>query len=125
MSLLHFRFKERRRTVRVSLTVGLTVRWRTESGDAYLVKTVSQSVSQNGGLFQMDEPVNVGQILQMVNENSSKEIEARVTTIRKARDGKTYIGVEFLNAEINFWHMRFPAPGTRPIRRSTHSKVSA
>jgi c-di-GMP-binding flagellar brake protein YcgR len=125
MSLLHFRFKERRRTVRVALTVGLTIRWKTEAGESYLVKTVSQSVSQNGGLFQMDEPVTVGQILQMVNDNTSKEIEARVTTIRKARDGKTYIGIEFLTPEINFWHMRFPVPGTRPIRRPAHSKVSA
>ena len=37
MSLLHFRFKERRRTVRVAITVALTVRWETSSGEVFLV----------------------------------------------------------------------------------------
>jgi PilZ domain len=124
MSLLHFRFKERRRTVRVSLTVGLRVRWHTESGEAFLVKTVSQSVSRYGGLFQMNEHITVGQVLKLENENTDKEIEARVTSVHKARDGKVYVGVEFLT-DMNFWQMRFPAPGARPIRRTANSKVSA
>ena len=125
MSLLHFRFKERRRTIRVTLTVGLTVRWQTETGEKFSVKTNSQSVSREGGLFPMEESVVVGQALQMVNENSGKSMECRVTTIRKARDGRTYVGVEFASPDSNFWHMRFPAPGTRPLRRNASSKSSA
>ena len=39
MSLLHFRFNERRRTLRVTLTVGLTVKWQTEKGEKFSVKT--------------------------------------------------------------------------------------
>ena len=125
MSLLHFRFKERRRTVRVTLTVGLTVRWQTETGEKFLVKTNSQSVSREGGLFPMEEPVVVGQALHVVNENSGKSMECKITTIRKARDGKTYVGVEFASPDANFWHMRFPIPGTRPLRRTVSSKASA
>jgi hypothetical protein len=125
MSLLHFRFKERRRTVRVTLTVGLTVRWQTETGEKFLVKTNSQSVSREGGLFPMEEPVVVGQTLHLVNENSGKSMECKITTIRKARDGKTYVGVEFASPDANFWHMRFPIPGTRPLRRTVSSKASA
>ena len=125
MSLLHFRFKERRRTVRVTLTVGLTVRWQTETGEKFLVKTNSQSVSREGGLFPMEEPVVVGQTLHLVNENSGKSMECKITTIRKARDGTTYVGVEFASPDANFWHMRFPIPGTRPLRRTVSSKASA
>jgi hypothetical protein len=125
MSLLHFRFKERRRTVRVTLTVGLTVRWQLESGDKFSVKTNSQSVSREGGLFPMEEPVVVGQTVHVVNENSGKSIECKVTTIRKARDGKTYVGVEFVSPNANFWQMCFPVPGTRPLRRPVSSKASA
>ncbi len=125
MSLLHFRFKERRRTVRVTLTVGLTLRWQSESGDKFSVKTNSHSVSREGGLFPLEEPIVVGQTVHMVNENSGKSIECKVTTIRKARDGKTYVGVEFVATDANFWQMCFPVPGTRPLRRTVSSKVSA
>jgi c-di-GMP-binding flagellar brake protein YcgR len=125
MSLLHFRFKERRRTVRVTLTVGLTIRWQTEAGEKFSVKTNSQSVSREGGLFPMEEAVVVGQSLHVVNENSGKSIECKVTTIRKARDGKTYVGVEFVPVNTNFWQMCFPVPGTRPLRRNASSKASA
>ena len=125
MSLLHFRFKERRRTVRVTLTVGLTVRWQTESGDKFSVKTNSHSVSREGGLFPMEESIVVGQAVQVVNENSGKSIDCKVTTIRKARDGMTYVGVEFVAQNANFWQMCFPVPGTRPLRRTASSKASA
>ncbi|HEY2351990.1 MAG TPA: PilZ domain-containing protein [Candidatus Acidoferrum sp.] len=125
MSLLHFRFKERRRTVRVTLTVGLTVRWQTEAGEKFSVKTYSHAVSREGGLFPLEEPLVVGQVLHVVNENSGKSIECKVTTIRKARDGKTYVGVEFVSSNANFWQMCFPVPGTRPLRRTVSSKASA
>ena len=123
MSLLHFRFKERRRTVRVAINVALTVRWEAPSGDVFSVKTKSQSVSQSGGLCVLEEPAVVGQSLQMINENSGEAAEAKIVTVRKARDGKTYVGFEFVEPNSNFWRMHFPAPGARPLRRSAHSKV--
>jgi hypothetical protein len=122
MSLLHFRLKERRRTVRVAVSISLRVRWEA-SGELFLVKTKSQSVSQCGGLCILEEHVTIGQTLDMVNENSGEAIESRVVTIRKARDGKTYVGFEFVEPNSNFWRMHFPAPGARPLRRPTHSKV--
>lgn len=125
MSLLHFRFKERRRTVRVAITVALTVRWKAPSGEVFSVKTQSQSVSQGGGLCVLEEPIVVGQSLQMINENSGEAVEAKVVTVRKGRDGKTSVGFEFVAPNSNFWRMHFPAPGARPLRRPAHSKVLA
>jgi len=123
MSLLHFRFKERRRTVRVAITVALTVRWETSSGEVFSVKTQSQSVSRSGGLCVLEQPVSIGQVVQMINENSGEAVESKVVGIRKARDGKTYVGFEFVEANSNFWRMHFPAPGARPLRRPAPSKV--
>jgi hypothetical protein len=76
-------------------------------------------------LFPMEEPIVVGQAVQVVNENSGKSIDCKVTTIRKARDGKTHVGVEFVAQNANFWQMCFPVPGTRPLRRTVSSKASA
>jgi len=123
MSLLHFRFKERRRTVRVPITIRLSVRWETPCGDVFAVKTQSQFVSQGCGLCVLEEPVVIGQVLEIVNENSGECAEAKVVSVRKARDGKTYVGFEFVESNSNFWRMHFPAPGARPLRRPAHSKV--
>jgi PilZ domain len=125
MSLLHFRFKERRRTVRVAITIALTLRWESPSGEVFTVKTRSQTVSQGGGLCLLDEPIVVGQAIQLVNENSGEAIQAKVVTVRKARDGKTHVGFEFVETSTNFWRMHFPAPGARPLRRPVHPKVLA
>ena len=109
--------------MRVALTITLTVRWEASSGGVFSVKTHSQSVSQGGGLCVLEEPVLVGQALQMINENSGEAIDAKVVTVRKARDGKTYVGFEFAEPNSKFWRMHFPAPGARPLRRPAPSKV--
>jgi hypothetical protein len=125
MSLLHFRYKERRRTLRVALTVPLTVRGKTDSGEKFSAQTHSQSVNRHGALFQLEEIVLVGQTLMLLNDNTTQSMECRVVSIHRARDGKQYIGVEFISPETNFWHMQFPIPGARPLRRVAPSKVSA
>lgn len=125
MSLLHFRCKERRRTVRVSLTVPLTIHGQTGEGEKFSASTQSQSVNKHGVMFALDHVVAAGQQLMLVNDHTAKSIECVVVAIRKGRDGKTYIGVEFATPDTNFWHMAFPVPGVRPLRRSVSSKASA
>src|ERR1700737_80774 len=123
MSLLHFRFKERPRTVRVRMPIALSVVLEAPCGDVFTVKTQSQSVSQGGGLCVLEEPIVVGQALQLVNQNSGEAVDAKVVTVRKARDGKIQVGFEFVEPNSNFWRMHFPAPGARPLRRPAPSKV--
>ncbi len=125
MSLLHFRCKERRRTLRVALTVSLTVRGKTDSGEKFSAQTHSQSVNRHGALFQLEEIVLVGQMLILVNDGTGQSLECRVVSIHRARDGKQSIGVEFISSETNFWHMQFPIPGAKPLRRVAPGKVSA
>lgn len=125
MSLLHFRCKERRRTLRVALTVPLTVHGKTDSGERFCAQTASQSVNRHGVLFPLEEIVLVGQTLILVNDHTAQSMECRVVSIHRARDSKQYIGVEFISPETNFWHMQFPIPGSRPLRRVIPNKVSA
>jgi len=125
MSLLHFRCKERRRTLRVALTVPLTVRGKTDTGEKFSAQTHSRSVNRHGALFQLEELVLVGQTVMLLNDNTSQSMECRVVSIHGARDGKQYIGVEFNSPETNFWQMQFPIPGAKPLRRMAPSKVSA
>ena len=125
MSLLHFRCKERRRTLRVSLSVPLTVRGKNEDDGKFTVQTQSQSVNRHGLLFPMEQPVAVGQRVMLMNDHTAQSVECHVVSVRRARDGKTYVGVEFVNPDSNFWHMAFPVPGIKPLRRQVQSKATA
>jgi hypothetical protein len=43
---------------------------------------------------------------------------------KSSRDGKVLVGVEFTDRNLNFWHVVFPAPGARPLRRQVAERVS-
>ncbi len=129
MSLLHFRCKERRRTQRVSLTVPIAVHGHHEDGQKFCIHVKSNAVSQHGAQLESEHPLVVGQSVIIVNESNARKVEARIVSIQRKRDGKTYVGVEFLSGEINFWNMTFPIPGAKPLRRAipnvTRNKVTA
>jgi hypothetical protein len=129
MSLLHFRCKERRRTQRVSLTVPLVLNGQNEDSEKFSIRAKTNAVSQHGAQIETEHPLIVGQVLLLINESSARKVEARVASIQRRRDGKTYVGVEFLSTDINFWNMTFPLPGAKPLRRAvprvTTSKVTA
>jgi len=103
----------------------LTIRGKTDSGERFSAQTHSQSVNRHGALFQLEEIVLVGQTLILMNDHTAQSMECHIVSIRRARDGKQYVGVEFTSPETNFWHMQFPIPGAKPLRRIVPNKVSA
>ncbi len=125
MAILHFRCKERRRTVRVMLTVPLRVSGKTEISERFSVRAMSHSVSLHGASVELEQGVVLGEILQLENEITREKVEGKVVSIRRGRDGKRYVAIEFTEADPNFWHMAFPIPGARPMRRPISSKVSS
>ena len=125
MAILHFRCKERRRTVRVMLAVPLRVSGKTEIGERFSVKAMSHSVSLHGASVELEQGVVLGDILQLENEITREKVEGKVVTIRRGRDGKRFVAIEFTESDPNFWHMAFPIPGARPMRRPISSKVSS
>ncbi len=125
MAILHFRCKERRRTVRVMLAVPLKVCGQSVEGRPFSVETRSHTVSLHGVSIELEAGVVLGDILQLENERTREKVEGKVVTIRRSRDGKTYVGVEFTTSDTNFWHMTFPMPGARPLRRPIAAKVFA
>jgi len=125
MAIIHFRCKERRRTLRVCITVSLTVHGASDDGEEFSAHAQSQSVNRNGALLHLDQIVVVGQSLLLVNDSSKRTAESRVVSIKRDREGRTLVGVEFVTPDANFWHMTFPIPGAKPLRRPIASKVSA
>src|SRR5260370_22574329 len=117
MSLLHFRCKERRRTLRVALTVPLTVQGKMDPGEKFSAQTHTQSINRNGALFHLEEIVLVGQTGILKNDHTAHSMECRVLSIHRARDGRQYVGVAFVSPATKCWHMQCPRPGARPLRR--------
>jgi hypothetical protein len=125
MAIIHFRCKERRRTVRVLLSVPLRVTGKTEIGETFSLKVLSHSVSLHGASIELEQGVVLGEILELENETTKEKVEGKVVSIRRSRDGKRYVALEFTESDANFWHMAFPVPGARPMRRPIASKVSS
>jgi hypothetical protein len=123
MAILHFRCKERRRTVRVMLTVPLKVHGQNVAGEPFTIETRSHTVSLHGASIELELGVALGDILQLENEKTRETIGGKVVTIRHSRDGKTYVGLEFTSRNVNFWHMSFPVPGAKPLRRMVAEKI--
>jgi len=125
MGVLHFRYRERRRTLRVALSLPVVVHGQNDQGEKFCVRAMTRSLNQQGALLIMDEMVVAGQPLLLVNENTSRSVETRVVYARRERDGKLHVGLEFVNPDTNFWKMTFPVPGARPLRRGAGSKAMA
>jgi hypothetical protein len=124
MGVLHFRYRERRRTLRVSMALPIIVHGQNDEGEKFCVRAITRSVNKQGALLAMDEMVVPGQSLLIVNENTNRSAETRVAHVKRDRDGKLYVGLEFVNPDNNFWMMTFPLPGARPLRRVTGSNNS-
>ena len=122
MGVLHFRYRERRRTLRVALALPVIVHGQNEMGEKFCVRAMTYSVNQQGALLALEENVVPGQSVLVVNENTSRSAEARVAHVRRDRDGKRMVGLEFVNEDTNFWKMTFPVPGARPLRRAVGYK---
>jgi PilZ domain len=125
MAILHFRYKERRRTVRVMLSVPLRVSGHTQIGERFSIRALSHSVSLHGASIELELEVVLGEILQLENEITKEKVDGKVVSTRRMRDGKKYVAIEFISEDANFWHMAFPVPGAKPLRRPISSKVSS
>jgi hypothetical protein len=118
MTVTNYRRIERRRSARVTLAVPLRVDGQAVTGEEFIIRTHSHTVSQFGCLISLEEEVIPGETLVLMNEHTRQSVQARVVTTRRHRDGKRYLGVEFVSqTAANFWRMAFCKPGARSLKR--------
>jgi c-di-GMP-binding flagellar brake protein YcgR len=118
MQVANYRRIERRRSARVTLAVPLRVDGQALSGEQFIIRTQSHTVSQFGCMFPLEEEVVPDQTLVLMNEHTRQSVQCKVVTTRRQRDGKRYLGVEFISANANnFWRISFSKPGARSLKR--------
>jgi c-di-GMP-binding flagellar brake protein YcgR len=117
MQIANYRRVERRRSARVTLAVPLRVDGQAVTGEEFIIRTHSHTVSQFGCLLALDAEVAPDQTVVLLNENTRQSVQCKVVTTRRSRDGKRYLGLEFISANSNFWKMSFSKPGARSLKR--------
>jgi c-di-GMP-binding flagellar brake protein YcgR len=116
MQISAYRRVERRRSARVTLAVPLRVDGQALSGEQFIIRTQSHTVSQFGCLIALEEEVAPDQTVVLMNEHTRQSVQCRVVTTRRHRDGKRYLGVEFVSPKLNFWRIAFTKPGARSLK---------
>jgi hypothetical protein len=114
------RYPERRRTMRLSLQIPLTVQCRLPEGETIDLSASTYIVGANGALLLMDTPLIPGQTVRIFNDHTAKFVDCVVTSLREKRE-RRFVGIAFINPNVDFWHIVFPKSGTRQAIRSSQT----
>ena len=63
----------------------------------------------NGAVIRLGSPVSPGQLLFLTNEKTKKEVVCQVVKSKNYRSVSGYVELEFTEAVVGFWGMRFPS----------------
>ncbi|GAC1617109.1 MAG: hypothetical protein PVS2B2_06510 [Candidatus Acidiferrum sp.] len=97
--------EERRRAQRVMLRVTVMVHVQ---GKPQPVQATTITVSENGGMLVMKEPLAMGTKITLENPRTQKKVEAHVVRAPQSSADGMQVPVEFTAASPNFWGVFFP-----------------
>jgi hypothetical protein len=97
--------EERRRAQRVLLKMPVNVE---VAGKPTPVQGTTHTVSANGAMIIVKEPILEGTKIVIENPKSQKKIEAKVVRPPQFNPEGSLVPVEFLVAAPNFWGVFFP-----------------
>jgi hypothetical protein len=117
------RHTDRRRTQRVMLAVKILVGGDRLDGKRFSEEAITSVVNVDGALIFLVQKVKLGQLLTVRNVKSNQELQAEVVDIGPEYEGKTEVGIEFLEAAPRFWRVAFPPEDWTP--RSPEARTVA
>jgi hypothetical protein len=97
--------EERRRAQRVLLRMPVHVHIE---GKAEPVRGITHTVSENGGLIVLPDPLTVGTKVTIENQKTQKTVEAKVARPPQISGEGSLIPLEFLSPAPGFWGIVFP-----------------
>ena len=97
--------EERRRAQRVLLRMTVNVRLE---GKVEPVRGVTHTVSENGGLIVLPDPLTVGTKIIIENTKTQKSVEAKVARPPQISGEGSLVPVEFSAPSPGFWGIVFP-----------------
>jgi hypothetical protein len=106
---------ERRRSERFAFRVTLIVCGQSAERGPFREETVALSINSHGALLALSADVALGQKVVLMNPQTRKETEARVSRLAALHDQWTAVAVEFTQPTTQFWPI-----GAPPKRVSPH-----
>jgi len=97
--------EERRRAQRVLVRIKVQIH---VAGRANPIQGQTHTVSENGAMLVLDEPLAEGSKLSIENVKTQKRVEARVVRPPQITSEGALVPVEFLAPSPAFWSIFFP-----------------
>ncbi len=97
-----------RRSKRLGLSFPVSVSGQNTFGEAFHEFTEVVSVNAHGALLALGADVQKGQTILVENKGTRKLQEFRIVYVGPGREGKSKVGIEFLNGPADFWGIHFP-----------------
>jgi hypothetical protein len=97
----------RRRSSRVFTRIPVKVRGINTDGEKFRESCQTVVVNSHGGLLYLNQDVELGAQILLINPVSEEEQECRVVYLGDTSDKGTRIGVEFLSPAPHFWGVEF------------------
>lgn len=103
-----------RRSSRVFTRVAVRAKGVDNTGRKFRENSQTIVINAHGGLLYLQESVDLGADLVLINPVSSEEQMCRVVYVGDTSDKGTRVGVEFLVPSPNFWGIEFAAADWSP-----------
>lgn len=114
--------ENRRRSSRVFTRIPVKVRGINTDGEKFREACQTIVVNSHGGLLYLNQDVELGTQVLLINPVSEEEQECRIVYLGDTSEKGTRVGVEFLSPAPHFWGVEFTAvevrsrPSTSPPR---------
>ena len=100
--------EERRRAQRVLLRISVKLHLGGTNGKSQSVDGITHTVSSNGAMIIVPEPLPQGTKFMLENPKTQKTVEVHVVRPPQFSSEGALIPVEFLSQAPNFWNIFFP-----------------
>lgn len=96
-----------RRSSRVFTRIPVQARGKDIQGHKFRAKSQTIVINAHGGLLYLNEELELGADLVLVNPATEEEQECRIVYLGDTSERGTRVGVEFLYPSPHFWGVEF------------------
>jgi hypothetical protein len=107
----------KRRSVRVSISIPVTIFGQDSDGKIFAEKTTTVTVSAHGAMVVLDTEIDNLKPALLVNTRTGTEVHCRIAHRKEIAKNRIEIGLEFDNPYPRFWAMNFPPDDWDPAER--------
>jgi hypothetical protein len=107
-----------RRSSRVFTRIPVHATGKNVEGRKFRAKSQTIVINAHGGLLYLNEPLEIGCELVLINPATEEEQDCRIVYLGDTSEKGTRVGVEFLSPSPHFWGIEFAQQDWQPPKAS-------